>query len=103
MKDISKELMEMWERYHGDVKQILTDYSRVEFLALSDMRESLLNGLTPAGRDSFAGGSRLRGTHRTAFQKNCRSDSVGSKSGSAGILPETVCRKPEISGKSVEI
>lgn len=43
MKDISKELMEMWERYHGDVKQILTDYSRLDyFYALSDMRESLL-------------------------------------------------------------
>lgn len=43
MKEISKELMEMWERYQGNVKQILADYSRLDyFYALSDMRESLL-------------------------------------------------------------
>ena len=43
MKDISKELMEMWERYDGDVRQILEDYSRLDyFYALSDIRESLL-------------------------------------------------------------
>lgn len=43
MKDISKELLELLERYKLDTKAILRDYSRLDYLyALSGMRENLL-------------------------------------------------------------
>lgn len=43
MNDISKELLELLERYELDTRAILRDYSRLDYLyALSDMRENLL-------------------------------------------------------------
>lgn len=43
MKDISKEIMELLERYGTDTKRALEENSRLEYLyALSDIRENLL-------------------------------------------------------------